>query len=148
MDSELGHIYYDNDATKEDFNVYTKLNYQYNDKLNLYADLQRRTIDYTFIGFDQEGNNVEQSADFDFYNPKFGVFYQVNQNRSAYASFAVANKEPNRNDFVESRQIAAHSTKHYTTRSWGINKEEININWNKCLLHDLRQPIGYDRANK
>ena len=101
-DSELGHIYYDNDATKEDFNVYTKLNYQYNDKLNLYADLQRRTIDYTFIGFDQEGNNVEQSADFDFFNPKFGVFYQMNQNRSAYASFAVANKEPNRNDFVES----------------------------------------------
>ena len=31
-DSELGHIYYDNDATKEDFNVYTKLNYQYNDR--------------------------------------------------------------------------------------------------------------------
>ena len=120
-DSELGHIYYDNDATKEDFNVYTKLNYQYNDKLNLYADLQRRTIDYTFIGFDQEGNNVEQSADFDFFNPKFGVFYQMNQNRSAYASFAVANKEPNRNDFVESSPDSRpqHETL-YTTRSWGI----------------------------
>ncbi len=135
-DSELGHIYYDNDATKDDFNVYTKLNYQYNDKLSLYADLQRRTIDYTFIGFDQEGNNVEQSADFDFFNPKFGVFYQMNQNRSAYASFAVANKEPNRNDFVESSPDSRpqHETLFDTELGYKINGNKLQLGINAYYM--------------
>ena len=135
-DSELGHIYYDNDATKDDFNVYTKLNYQYNDKLSLYADLQRRTIDYTFIGFDQEGNNVEQSADFDFFNPKFGVFYQMNQNRSAYASFAVANKEPNRNDFVESSPDSRpqHETLFDTELGYKINGNKLQFGINAYYM--------------
>lgn len=135
-DSELGHIYYDNDATKDDFNVYTKLNYQYNDKLSLYADLQRRTIDYTFIGFDQEGNNVEQSADFDFFNPKFGVFYQMNQNKSAYASFAVANKEPNRNDFVESSPDSRpqHETLFDTELGYKINGNKLQFGINAYYM--------------
>ena len=135
-DSELGHIYYDNDATKDDFNVYTKLNYQYNDKLSLYADLQRRTIDYTFIGFDQEGNNVEQSADFDFFNPKFGVFYHMNRNRSAYASFAVANKEPNRNDFVESSPDSRpqHETLFDTELGYKINGNKLQFGINAYYM--------------
>ena len=135
-DSELGHIYYDNDATKDDFNVYTKLNYQYNDKLSLYADLQRRTIDYTFIGFDQEGNNVEQSADFDFFNPKFGIFYQMNQNKSAYASFAVANKEPNRNDFVESSPDSRpqHETLFDTELGYKINGNKLQFGINAYYM--------------
>ncbi len=135
-DSELGHIYYDNDATKDDFNVYTKLNYQYNDKLSLYADLQRRTIDYTFIGFDQEGNNVEQSADFDFFNPKFGIFYQMNQNKSAYASFALANKEPNRNDFVESSPDSRpqHETLFDTELGYKINGNKLQFGINAYYM--------------
>lgn len=135
-DSELGHIYYDNDATKDDFNVYTKLNYQYNDKLNLYADLQRRTIDYTFIGFDQEGNSVEQSANFDFFNPKFGIFYQMDQKRSAYASFAVANKEPNRNDFVESSPESRpkHETLFDTELGYKMNRNKFQFGINAYYM--------------
>ena len=101
-DGDLGHVYYDNDATKIDRNVYAKFNYSYSKNINLYADLQKRFLDYNFIGFDDEGNNVEQTAEFDFFNPKFGFHYQIAENKSVYASFAVANKEPNRNDFVES----------------------------------------------
>ena len=59
-------------------------------------------IDYTFVGLDGAGASTEQTVNYDFSNPKFGVNYQITDNKSAYASFAVANKEPNRNDFVES----------------------------------------------
>ena len=100
--SEFGHIYYDNEATKEDFNVYGKFQYKHNEKTNLYADIQKRMIDYTFIGLDEAGASTEQIVNYDFFNPKFGVKYQISDNKSAYASFAIANKEPNRNDFVES----------------------------------------------
>ncbi|MBC8464057.1 MAG: TonB-dependent receptor plug domain-containing protein, partial [Bacteroidetes bacterium] len=99
---ELGHIYYDNNATKEDFNVYGKFQYQHDNKTSLYADIQKRMIDYTFVGLDETGIPTEQTVNYDFLNPKFGVNYQIADNKSAYASFAVANKEPNRNDFVES----------------------------------------------
>ena len=43
-----------------------------------------------------------QTTEFDFFNPKFGFHYKIADNKSAYASFAVANKEPNRNDFIDS----------------------------------------------
>ena len=59
-------------------------------------------IDYTFVGLDEVGASKEQTVSYDFLNPKFGVNYQIADNKSAYASFAVANKEPNRNDFIES----------------------------------------------
>ncbi|RRN77022.1 TonB-dependent receptor, partial [Pseudoxanthomonas sp. SGD-10] len=59
--TENDYRYYENDATKKDFNVYGKATANF-DKLNLFADLQYRTIDYTFLGFDRNLNNVEQNA--------------------------------------------------------------------------------------
>src|SRR5690606_5976754 len=53
-------------------------------------------------GYDRNLNNVEQNAVLNFFNPKVGLTYDINQNQNVYASFAVANKEPNRNDFTES----------------------------------------------
>ena len=36
----------------------------------------------------------------DFFNPKFGLTYKINDyNHIVYTSFAVANREPKRNDF-------------------------------------------------
>lgn len=99
---DLGHVYYDNDAEKSDFNIYAKLNYQATRKLNLFLDLQSRMINYEFLGFDNNMNNVTQEDQLNFFNPKAGVFYDINSRNSLYASFAVANKEPNRNDYTES----------------------------------------------
>lgn len=99
--SENDYRYYENDATKKDFNVFGKITANL-DKVSLFADLQYRRIDYTFLGFDRNRNNVEQNAVLNFFNPKVGLTYQLNDNHNAYASFAVANKEPNRNDFTES----------------------------------------------
>lgn len=36
---------------------------------------------------------------FNFFNPKAGVTYDLNQNNNLYLSFAVANREPNRTDY-------------------------------------------------
>ncbi len=96
-----GHVYYDNDAEKTDFNVYLKLNYQIARKLNIFVDLQNRMIDYNFLGVDDAGASLEQSVNLNFFNPKAGLFYDINSWNSLYASWAVANKEPNRNDFTE-----------------------------------------------
>lgn len=99
---QLGHVYYDNDAEKTDFNVYLKANYQVTKKLNVFADMQSRMVNYEFLGFDEVGTSVTQNANLNFFNPKAGLFYDINAKNSLYISWAVANKEPNRNDYTES----------------------------------------------
>ncbi len=95
-------VYYDNDARKTDFNIYTKFSYALSQKLEAYLDLQLRRVGYEFLGFDIDGNNVTQDDQLTFFNPKLGVFYDLGNQTNAYASFAVAQREPNRNDYVES----------------------------------------------
>lgn len=99
--SNIRDRYYDNDAFKTDFNVFGKASFQI-DQLSLFADLQYRRITYSFLGFNNDLENVKQSDELNFFNPKFGLTYQLNQKSNVYASFAIANKEPNRNDYTES----------------------------------------------
>ena len=100
--SEIRHRYYDNDANKTDYNIYVKGLYKLNKQTTLFADVQKRWIDYSFVGLDQDGVELNDQAKFDFLNPKFGFNYQLNKESNAFASFAVANREPNRSDFVDS----------------------------------------------
>ncbi|MEX8547741.1 MAG: TonB-dependent receptor [Mucilaginibacter sp.] len=90
-----------NNAFKTDFNIFGKANYQL-DKLNLYADLQYRSVYYSFLGYDYNLNNVQQSASLNFFNPKVGLSFQLDPSNNLYASFAVGNHEPNRDDYVNS----------------------------------------------
>jgi iron complex outermembrane receptor protein len=102
VDIPRDHTYYDNDGIKHDFNMYTKLNYGLNEKLYLFGDLQYRRVDYTFLGFNAELENVEQSVSLNFFNPKVGISYLPSKQSRFYTSLAVANREPNRNDYTES----------------------------------------------
>lgn len=87
--------YYDDTSTKTDFNIYTKANYQLNDQWSLYGDLQYRTVGYKANGEDTGLVNDT----FNFFNPKAGVIFDLNKNNNFYFSYAVANREPNRNDY-------------------------------------------------
>lgn len=98
--------YYDNDAQKEDYNFYVKAGYDLTPKLNGFIDLQARGVRYEFLGFDENANNVTQTDELLFFNPKLGFFYEASQNGGVYASFAVANREPNRNDYTESSPLS------------------------------------------
>ncbi|MEZ0485962.1 TonB-dependent receptor [Fibrella aquatica] len=94
--------YYDNNAIKTDANLYAKAFYDITPKLNGFVDLQVRSVDYSFLGFDNQQRNVQQNAQLTFFNPKAGLTYTVNDRLAAYASYAVGNKEPNRDDFTQS----------------------------------------------
>ncbi|MDX5345657.1 MAG: TonB-dependent receptor, partial [Hymenobacteraceae bacterium] len=100
--SEIRHRYYENDAEKTDFNIFGKINYQPVSKIGLFADLQFRSINYNFLGFDNDLEQIDQSVDFNFWNPKAGITYSPTQNHTVYGSYAVGNREPVRDDFTES----------------------------------------------
>ncbi|MCC8410455.1 TonB-dependent receptor [Mucilaginibacter sp. UR6-1] len=93
--------YYRDDAKKNDFNIFARAEWNL-DKWLLYADMQYRYIYYSFFGFDRNLNNVQQSATLNFFNPKAGVTYKINDQSNVYASFAVGNREPNRDDYTNS----------------------------------------------
>ena len=102
------HEYYRNYARKNDFNVYIKGNYVITGGLSAYADLQ-----YRHIGYRMRGDNdkwdwtaspehlqvLDIDEPFDFFNPKAGLNWQMNEHNRFYASFAVAQKEPTRNNY-------------------------------------------------
>lgn len=94
--------YYDDNATKTDFNLYAKAFYQLTRQLNGFLDLQVRTVNYSFLGFNSQLQNVQQDARLTFFNPKAGLTYVLNDRSTAYASVGVGNREPNRNDYTQS----------------------------------------------
>ena len=100
--SNIRHRYYDNDATKNDINVYGKLNYDLNSNFSAYVDLQQRFVSYDFTGLDQDGSELDQTSEMSFFNPKVGFNYSLNEKTSLYAFAGLGNKEPSRDDFTES----------------------------------------------
>nr|WP_315143993.1 TonB-dependent receptor [uncultured Flavobacterium sp.] len=93
--SELGDHYYDDFATKTDGTVFAKANYQISEKISLFGDLQLRNVHYKANSYDTGVVNDS----FNFFNPKAGLNYTVNDKSTLYLSYARANREPNRTDY-------------------------------------------------
>ena len=92
--------YYDDDAKKTDANAFAKFTYAANDRIDLYADAQARQVDHTFLGYDSELENTDQTVNYTFFNPKAGLLWRVHEGGKAYASVAMAHREPTREDLV------------------------------------------------
>ena len=99
--------FYDDFGDKGEFNIYAKIDYYITDNLTLYGDLQYRNIKYeagisansTLTGFIVDGfESLDKS--FNFLNPKFGLFYNLNENNDLFFSFARAHREPTRTDYA------------------------------------------------
>ena len=100
--------YYTNQGRKTDANVYAKAEYQWTDWLNLYGDMQYRFIDYKIEGSNDNWDwnteamqMLEVKDQFKFFNPKVGLNVQATDHHRFYASFAVAQKEPTRNNYTD-----------------------------------------------
>ena len=147
--ADMDHEYYRNEATKNDQNIYLKTDYSITEKFNLFADLQTRSIQYNFEGLNDDGTAAEQSVNLNFFNPKFGTFYSLNNNNTFYASYSVANKEPNRNDYVESSPSSRpkHETVYDTEVGWKFNTKNISLGINLYHMDYNNQLINTGEIN-
>jgi iron complex outermembrane recepter protein len=97
--------WYSNDAQKNDWSNYIKLQQTINKKLTLYTDLQLRTVSYFMNGF-RQNPTLHPTVNYNFFNPKIGANFMLqnekNNKQRIYASLAIASKEPNRDDFEAS----------------------------------------------
>lgn len=95
--------YYRNRGDKKDFTTYLKTTYQFTDVLSGYVDLQYRRVLYHASGTE---NNTPLTpfavgANYSFFNPKAGLVYTPGEGQQLYASYAIGNREPSRDDFVD-----------------------------------------------
>jgi iron complex outermembrane receptor protein len=95
-----GSQYYLNNGDKRDGNIFMKINYAFATSLNAFIDLQTRQVSYKASGIENEQQAININAKFNFFNPKLGLTWSVREHQQLYASYAVAHREPLRDDFV------------------------------------------------
>jgi len=125
-------IWYNLDAVKQDFNLYSKWQQQLTSQLQSFVDLQVRTVDYTIEGF-RDHPDLAVDAAYRFFNPKFGFTYRFS-NLQAYASYSVGQKEPNREDFESGAEQQPRPEK-LRDLELGVEQRKGNSTWSANLYY-------------
>jgi len=100
FDSEK-YRWYQGTGDKKDLNTFIKTDYALTSSLNLYADLQLRNVNYSIGGTDDNLKDITQTHKYNFFNPKAGLLYRLNEKQKVYASFGISQREPDRGNFTD-----------------------------------------------
>ena len=131
--------YYDGDASKNDFSIFSKTTFKIAKKVIGFLDLQGRFVSYKTTGVNSNLVNFLTDANFSFFNPKIGITYKSSSFNSFYASFARANREPNRDDFKAG--VTTNETLNDIELGWRFNKNNMAINTNLYYMFYQNQLV-------
>ena len=123
------HKYYDNTATKRETNVYWKNNVEILPNVSAWTDLQLRHINYQFDGFNDAGNRIPSVEKLTFFNPKAGLFWEFKPNYNLFISYAIANREPNRDDYVDNLKSSRPKHENLQDLELGFRSVKGSITW-------------------
>jgi iron complex outermembrane recepter protein len=148
-DSEIGHEYYNNVGKKTEISNYLKMNYEFVKNWFLYADFQHRFLSYEFLGFNNDLENVAQSVNLNFFNPKLGFSYFPSNHQKVYASMAIAHREPNRNDFTESTPSSRPKAERLYDLEMGYsyNRKNLSLEANLYFMYYYNQLVLTGQIN-
>ena len=127
-----GYHWYDLTAYKKDISLYGKWTNQWSNNWQSFIDLQFRDIDYSIHGF-RYNPALEIHKKYSFINPKFGITYYQN-GWQAYASYALAGKEPNRDDF-EAGVAQQPKAELLNDLELGIEKKKSNYSFGATIFY-------------
>jgi iron complex outermembrane recepter protein len=131
----IRHVYYDGESQKNDGNIYAKLNYQVTSALNAFVDLQYRHVDYKTSGIDDDLAAYDFKDTFNFFNPKAGLSYTLSAHDVLYASYAVANREPNRTDYIDGNEKPKSERLYNLEAGWRRNTSNLQLEANYYLMN-------------
>lgn len=140
---DIRHQYYDNNGLKTDFNTYAKATWYPVDKLLLFGDLQYRRVSYSVGGVNNDLRNLYEDVDYNFFNPKVGATYLIDNKNQVYASFAVANREPSRRDFIDADEgrTPLHETLYNVETGYRFTKSNLSFSTNYYLMQYKNQLV-------
>lgn len=117
--------WYDQFGSKQEQHAYAKWIQEWG-KFSFFGDLQLRNVHYATDGF-RDNPNLPVNRNWLFFNPKAGVRYTKGLH-STFASIAIANKEPNRDDFeAGGLQSPKHETLVDAEAGWERNAEKLKM---------------------
>ncbi|RZK47057.1 MAG: TonB-dependent receptor, partial [Pedobacter sp.] len=128
----INYRWYDLNAYKTDVNGYAKYQYSFNSALSAFGDIQYRRVLYNLGGF-RNNPDLRSRNIYDFVNPKFGLSYNQN-NYQVYVSYAMGNKEPNRDDF-EAGFTQLPKAERLHDFELGFEKKDANFSWSAVLYY-------------
>jgi iron complex outermembrane receptor protein len=149
-DAILDHEWYRGTGLKKDQNLYARYNYTLSEKLNATADLQYRHINYGIDGTDDNQRTLKQDHKYNFFNPKFGLFYTPGVNQEAYLSISRANREPNRDNFVDADPAGkqpAFETMNDLEMGYNFKSSNLMLGTNLYYMHYNNQLILTGQIN-
>lgn len=142
----VGHRWYDLPAIKKDANAYVKWQRKINHSWEAFADLQVRDVDYTMTGF-RDNPTLFTQRQFFFFNPKAGISYKKNGHQW-YLSYAVGNREPNRDDFeAGATNQPVHETLHNIESGWEKKWSKGQIQANFFYMYYVNQLVLTGKIN-
>lgn len=100
-----GSHFYDNDARKREIDAWLRAEWMPLPFINVYTDLQYRTIRHEMHGPDEYGQTLAYDSVWNFFNPRLGLSFTVGPVLSLYSSVAYGRKEPNRSDIQASQDV-------------------------------------------
>ncbi len=131
--SMIGDKFYDNTGVKKDLNIYAKADYAIDENWNVFADLQFRKVDYKVNGVDEGSSSINIKDDNNFINPKLGLNYFTN-NSNFYLSYARANKEPKRADYIANNNVKPETLDDFEL-GWKYKTDQFLLNTNIYYMY-------------
>lgn len=131
--SMINDKFYDNTGVKKDFNIYAKADFTINDNWSVFADMQFRNVNYKVNGVDEGATIIEIKDDNNFINPKLGVNYFTDKS-NFYLSYARANKEPKRADYLANSDIKPETLDNLEL-GWKYKTNKFLLNTNLYYMY-------------
>jgi iron complex outermembrane receptor protein len=132
--------YYEGNGRKKEFSLFAKSTYRLNDALTLFGDLQLRNVSYKTKGITSDLINMKIDENYNFFNPKAGVSYQLNDNNNFYFSYARGNREPSRSDFENNPNIKPEQLNDFEL-GWRLKNSGFGLSTNIYYMHYNEQLV-------
>ena len=132
--------YYEGNGRKKEFSLFAKSTYRLNDALTLFGDLQLRKVSYKTKGITSDLVNMRIDENYNFFNPKAGISYQLNNNNNFYFSYARGNREPSRSDFENNPNIKPEQLNDFEL-GWRLKKSGFGLSTNVYYMHYNEQLV-------
>jgi iron complex outermembrane receptor protein len=150
--------YYFDASEKNELNLFVKTTYRFDKVITAWIDLQNRMLNYTFEGLNENYSTAQQEENLNFFNPKAGLNFDLRNNLAFYFFAGIGQKEPVRDDYVNSipskRPEPEYMTDFetggsYNSRSFSVTANLFYMNYrDQLILNGKINDVGeYVREN-
>ena len=139
--------YYFSKSFKKDGNIFIKYNLNITKSAELFTDIQLRGYSHKMKGNDNDKSIIDVNKNNIFFNPKIGLTKSLNNKVILYGSVAVANREPIRSDYIDSKIEPKHESLVNIELGKGFNYNIGSFNTNLYLMEYNNQLITTGEVN-